>query len=708
MDGTDIGTFAIPRAADGRNRSMRTRWPSVLTFAAVLLFGAGYAERIHAAILPDSPSFAGGALLFSADPEAEPLPAPLQSTEAAIRVTGMLARVRVVQQFRNPASAWVEGRYIFPLPDTAAVDRMRLRVGDRLIEGQVRERREAQRVYAAAAASGRRAALVEQERPNMFTTSVANIPPGGTVTVELEYQQAVSYSDGRFSLRFPMVVGPRYIPGQPIVPDGDGASLATTVVADAGRISPPVRHPADGPVNPVRLSVELEPGFPLARVESPYHAVAVGQQDELRYRIGLAEGPVPADRDFVLQWRPLPGAEPRTALFSEPDTAGAGGYGLVQILPPFGDDSPAPPPREMVLVIDVSGSMHGESIAQARAALSLALERLRPGDRFNIIRFNHSAQALFPASRPADERSLSLARRLVAGLEAEGGTEMLAALRLALDQPQNPELLRQVVFITDGAVGDEDRLFDFIRRHAGASRLFTVGIGSAPNSHFMRKAAGFGRGTFTHIGRPGEVSERMGELLRKLESPQLTHLELTTRDGAAPVRVLPERIPDLYRGEPLLLALHWTGAAPVIEVRGRLAGRPWSQTLALGQARAGAGIGVLWARRRIEALMDAHRASRDGTVRDELRRAVVEVALAHHLASPFTSLVAVDVTPVRPGAESLQRRTVATNLPHGWDYDHVFGLPQTATPGPLLRWLGLALVLGTLLGWRLLPGRVRT
>lgn len=265
---------------------------------------------------------------------------------------------------RRPASAWVEGRYIFPLPDTAAVNRMRLRVGDRFIEGQARERREAQRAFAAAAASGRRAALVEQERPNIFTTSVANIPPGGTVIVELEYQQAVSYCDGRFSLRFPMVVGPRYIPGEPVVADGDGASLSTTVVPDAGRISPPVRHPADGPVNPVRLSVELEPGFPLAGVESPYHAVAVVQQDETRYRIALAEGPVPADRDFVLQWRPRPGAEPRTALFSEPDAAGTGGYGLVQILPPFGDDSPAPPPREMVLVIDVSGSMHGESIAR--------------------------------------------------------------------------------------------------------------------------------------------------------------------------------------------------------------------------------------------------------------------------------------------------------------------------------------------------------
>ena len=685
--------------------SLLSRSGSLLILLLMLLYGAGYAQRINAQ-WSHPPVESRGGMLFRTGPEAEPVPAPLQATEVAIRVSGMLARVRVVQHFLNPSDAWVEGVYVFPLPDTAAVDHLRMQLDDRIIEGQVREREEARRSYVQAAASGQRATLVEQERPNIFTASVANIAPGSTVTVELEYQQTVEYEAGGFSLRFPMVVGPRYIPGVPVGPAGTGWAVPTTAVDDADRITPPVRLPSQGPVNPVQLSVELAPGFEAAAVESAYHPVTVESPEANHYRVRLAKGAVPADRDFLLRWRPVGGALPRTALFSESDDAG-GGYGLVQLIPSVGDEAPLPAPREVIFVIDVSGSMHGESIAQARAALLLALGRLGPDDRFNIIRFNDAATALFPAAHRPDGWGMAQARQLIAGLRAEGGTEMLTALQLALAHGHSDGRVRQVVFLTDGAVGDEDRLFEYIRQNAGSSRLFTVGIGSAPNSHFMRKAAAFGRGTFTHVGSPDEVGERMGELLRKLEAPQLTHLELETVASEAGVELLPERIPDLYQGEPLVLALRWHGAAPQVRLRGELAGQPWSQALDLSKARAGAGVNVLWARRRIDALMDQHRAAADDNERAQLRAAVVETALHHHLVSPFTSLVAVDVTPVRPGAEPLHTRAVETNLPHGWDYGHVFGMPQTATAAPLLRLLGVALLALALLFWRFRPGVAR-
>ena len=614
------------------------------------------------------------------------VPAPALDTRVELHVTGMVARARVHQEFVNPATVWAEGIYVFPLPEDAAVDHLRMWVGDRVIEGVIREREAARQAYEAARQQGQRASLVEQERPNIFTTSLANIPPGAAITVEIEYQQVVRYDGGEYRLRFPMVVGPRYIPGTPVSAAGTGWAPDTDQVPDASRITPPVQHPSGGPINPVTLRIELDAGVPLGRLESPTHAIQTAPLAAGATLIELAQGPVPADRDFELMWQPAAEAAPTAALFAEAGRDAT--FALLMVMPPAAGALVPSVPREVIFVLDNSGSMQGASIEQAKAALTLALGRLQPRDTFNVLRFNHTTDAVFAGALPATPLNVRAAARWVAGLRATGGTEMLPALARALDGRERVERLRQVIFLTDGAVGNEERLFAMIRERLADSRLFTIGIGSAPNSHFMREAARLGRGTFTFIGTPHEVQDKMLALFQKLESPTLTDLRLELPPGAA-AELLPERIPDLYRGEPVVVALKTRALPPGVTLRGTLGGAPWERSIALHAAEPGAGLHVHWGRALIGALLDRRHA---GVSEEETRTAVIRVALEHHLVSAYTSLVAVDVTPARPGEAPLQTHTLKTSLPHGWEYTAVFGMGQGATSGPLHVVLGLALL----------------
>ena len=632
------------------------------------------------------------------------LEAPTLETEVHMQVSGLLARVRVRQAFHNPGTDWAEALYVFPLPEQAAVDRLRMRIGERLIEGEIQEKEAARRRYEQAREAGHRAALVEQERPNIFTTSVANLAPGARVEVEIEYQQTLHYADGEFRLRFPLVVGPRYIPGQVLTTDtatpvfaGDGWALATDEVPDAPRITPPVRDPGEVAINPVQLTIELDAGFPIGALESTYHPIDRQVHGPQHMSIRLAAGRVPADRDFELVWRPVRGTEPRAAWFRQ--SLQGTNYGMLMIMPPVevAETMPAPA-RDLIFVIDTSGSMHGDSIQQARQALQLALGRLGSQDRFNIIQFNDRSQALFQDPQPASPERLRRALAYVQRLQAEGGTEMLPALHLALGQGGEREALRQVVFLTDGAVGNEEALFQAIRAGLGESRLFTVGIGSAPNSHFMRKVSEYGRGSFTHIGDSREVAARMQVLLRKLEQPALTDIQLEVA-GDVPLELHPARIPDLYHGEPLLLVIRAGQLPGEIRLRGRLGTQDWHYRLPLAGGREGTGIATEWARRRIDELMGRALEAQDPESRAALRREVVETALRHRLVSAHTSLVAVDRTPARSRLERLERHALETNLPQGWSHAHVFGSPQTATAASLRGLVGLLLLaLAGLLG----------
>jgi Ca-activated chloride channel family protein len=664
------GGFEALRRARARSRRCNGAMKTLLAFLLLLALPALAAE----------PPRCGLFLKGRSGDDA----APLIAAEVEIRVTGHVARTRVTQRFSNPHPDWYEGVYVFPLPERAAVDRLRMTIGERVVEGEIREKEQAKQTYAAAKAQGRRAALLEQERPNLFTSSVANIGPGEEVRVDIEYQQALHYDQGRYELRFPMVVGPRYTPAQ-------------MDAADAARITPSVLRPdASTEIhNPVTLTVEVQAGLPIGGLRSPSHQIETGDCSGSACRAVL-RGPVPANKDFVLDWALAPGAAPAAAALVE--SKGDRYYGLVMVAPPAPERRAAPMPREAIFVIDTSGSMQGASIEQAREALELAIRRLGAADRFNVIEFNSHAQALYAEARPATQDNVQRAVRWVRALRANGGTEMAKALDLALDGRETPGRLRQIVFLTDGAVGNEDPLLRMIRERLGDSRLFTVGIGSAPNSHFMTKAARFGAGTFTYIGRIDEVKEKMDALFARLESPVLKGVRIDW-GGAAGVEAWPKQIPDLYAGEPIVVLFAAERLGGEIAVSALAGDKPWQVGVPLAAAEGDGALSSLWARESIGALMDQ---LRGGAPEAEVREAVLKLALQHHLVSRYTSLVAVDRTPARSAEARLKSAGVATNLPEGWTYDGVLGgeLPRGATSLRFDLLAGVLLLLLAALLWR--------
>ena len=642
----------------------------------------------------------GGALRLSAAGDAQAVAAPLVATDVRIDVAGIVVRTTVTQRFVNPTSAWREGVYLFPLPDKAAVDHMRVETNGRMIEGQVRERAAARRAYEQAKSEGRQSGLVEQERPNLFTTSVAQLPPDAEVVVTIEFQETLRYDGGTFRLRFPLAVTPRYVPGALVAsPEiaGDVDPLATDAVPDADRVAAPFAIPGDGQVAPVTLAVAIDAGFPLAVVESTSHAIDVGRLPDGRTLVELADGVVPADRDLELAWKPAVGAEPGAAVFTEQSNGRT--HALVMVLPPSVEAAGPALPREATFIVDTSGSMSGVSIVQAKEATAFALSRLKPGDRFNVIEFNSRTRTLFAAPMPVDPRTIAAAQTFVANLRAEGGTEMKPALTAALAPDALPGYARQVVFLTDGAVGNEHELLKLIRAKLGDRRLHTIAIGPAPNAWFIRKAAQFGRGTSTFIGDVSDVRERMTALFEKLERPVLADLSITWPVGA---EVYPRELPDLYSGEPIVVAASFAGAPATLSIVGRRGKSAWGTLLPTGAGVPADGVGVLWARERISALSDA---IVEGAPEDEVRPLIVATALEHHLVSKYTSLVAVDVTPMAPGGADPLRTAIPGLLPAGLDpAGFVGGLPQTATPAPLLLIAGFSLAA---LAWMVRPRRRR-
>jgi Ca-activated chloride channel family protein len=600
-----------------------------------------------------------------------------------ITVSGPTLRARITQVFRNPTKDWVEATYVYPLASNGAVDTLKMVVGDRVIIGDIKERRQARVIYEQARRAGQKAALTEQERPNLFTNSVANVGPGETVLVQIEYQEPVHQSGNEYSLRVPLVVGPRYNPA-PVVqsvdfrPDGSGWGTTTTdPVPDRDRISPRVLDPSKNPpVNPTSITVRLQAGFPLGEVKSHHHAIKADSPDAMTRIVTLADGAVPADCDFELSWKPAAEKAPSVGLFRE--HVGDADYLLAFVTPPALEQAAQKAlPREVVFVIDNSGSMGGTSIVQAKASLLYALGRLQPTDRFNVIRFDDTMDALFSTSVPADAGHVRQATSFVDALQARGGTEMVPAMRAALtDRLGDTNSIRQVVFLTDGAIGNELQLFETITAMRGRSRIFMVGIGSAPNTYLMTRAAELGRGAFTHIGSVEQVEERMRGLFAKLENPAVTGL--TARFTEASADATPSIIPDIYRDEPLVLAAKLDKLAGSLEIRGRVGDRPWSVTLPLQNAAEGKGLSKLWANRKIGDA-EVARTMREMTPEDA-DKAILALALDHQIVTRLTSLVAIDKTPSRPDGEPFRLSELPINLPAGWDFEKVFGERPQQSP----------------------------
>lgn len=677
------------------SKKLRVRLWLLPVVAFVLLFVVISAQA-NVDQQPDWEAISGGELWLTND-ENQRIPALLTQTSMIdVKVNGLLAKVRLTQTFTNPSSEWVEGEYLFPLPEKSAIHRFEVQVGERKIVGVVKEKNVAKRIYTEAKAAGKKAGMLTQQRPNLFTSNVANIGPEETVSVVIEYIEQVRFDHGVFRLRIPTTLTPRYLasssiqkqvsglhnetldgrdemPEQPIVLNGQGWQGGNEEITGAFGSS-------GG--NAFSLDASIDMQMPLGNVESLYHSIRLNKQDT-GYQLSLANGEETMNRDVVLEWQVVAGAMPKIGLFME--QVDGEDYGLLMMLPPSAQASKNIA-KERVYIIDTSGSMGGASIRQAKQALLQSLSRLSTEDSFNIIEFNSITSSLFPHPVPATSKMLNRANHFIHGLEASGGTEMLPALQQALSNPamqasgalgaqyldNQHERVRQVIFITDGAVSNELALMEKVQKSLGNQRLFTVGIGAAPNSYFMRKIAEFGRGTFTYIGHVNEVQEKMDALLRQLESPQLTDIHIQWPEGTD-VEHYPAKIPDLYAGEPLLLVVKSKPLSGAVGISGRLASKKWSQSLSIegssspllsemAEAEASAddtrgekGIAKRWAREKIANLLDQKII---GKSPDIIRDEVLAVALKYQVMSPFTRFIAVEEAISRPSTEGLKKGIV--------------------------------------------------
>lgn len=641
-------------------------------------------------------------------------------TDVKMQVTGLTNRVMLTQTFVNNSEQWIDGSYMFPLPNNAAVDSMQLLIGERKIEGQILPKKAAKRRFDEAKQQGKRASLVEQLRPNIFTTAVANLAPGEQLSVSISYQQQVDYQDGVFSFRFPMLVNPRYTPPQIFADNAsyirgskpaDELSLAQlmrqTVEMSSASTSLQqqlqlLQHSAEQYARGVDsqglsldLNINLNPGFELARLDSLYHVIDTMTRSDGSIDIQL-ENSAP-NKDFVLSWQPIIGARPEAALYTQTglshpqaEPSAQHDYALMMLMPPQGQAAEALElARELILVIDTSGSMSGQSMIQAKEALHQALSGLKAKDRFNIIEFNSSVRSMATQPLTVNASSLRRARAFVNSLHADGGTQMYPAIEAALAKTEELEspsaALRQVIFITDGAVSNEQALFDLIRNNLASSRFFTVGIGSAPNSHFMQRAAELGKGTFSYIGKQSEVKQQITELFNKIAHPVVRDIKLQFADGTVP-EYWPVNIPDLYLGQPIMVSMKiLSGSQQQVVVSGEIQGQYWQRSLNLRSSQRAAGLDLLWARQYIAALELYKTAANESRVEQQ----VLALALKYHLVSSQTSLVAVDVTAHKPqGIDSRQQR-IASGMPSGWLRPEM--LPQTATSSRLSLLLGALL-----------------
>ena len=644
-----------------------------------------------------------GTLLFKQHNSKRFLQAPQLKTQVEIEINGLVANVKVKQKFTNTSNNWQHGVYAFPLPDNAAVNQLKMRVGERVIIGEVQEKKQARKTFNNAKKSGRQAALIEQHRPNLFTTVLANIPPNEEIEIALSYFQQVDYQAGEFSLHFPMAITPRY---QPKESSSSGAYHSL----------PELSYQAQGQF--IDLVVDLYSGAALAHVNSINHSLISTQQEAGHYSLKLVNQPL--KKDFKLIWQYNEHALPQVLNFQQ--TYQDKKYGLLMVLPGEHElrelnKSKIIPPRELTFVLDTSGSMAGDSLAQAKQVFKYALTSLNEHDSFQLIAFNSYPTKLFDDPVLASETNKKHAWRFVSKLESTGGTEIKSALDLVLNNKltaknSNNEKLQQIVFLTDGAVGNEAEIFSDIERNIGSKRLFTVGLGTAPNRYFMKKAAEIGRGSYQFISNHSELVKQMDRLFTKLSQPVLTDLTMSLNDVNAnakgKLKTTPNPIPDVYAGEPLFLSYQVTGEQSGSLLSGIYQGKTWSVNIkdyqqensdndvlgdvlgnvldtvsgdALGANESSQTLlaktntdqnipplATLWARRKIA---DHYRQLM--LYKDVKAKAnIIELAFKYHLVTPFTSLVAVEKKASRVSDKTANAKQLTNMLPAGQK------LPSTA------------------------------
>ena len=581
---------------------------------------------------------------------------PLKHTKVSIEVSAFVARATVEQVFENPFAAPVEAVYTFPLPDRAAVDDFELTVGDRTIRGEIKRREEARAVYQQARSAGYQAALLEQERPNIFTQSVANLEPGKEVVVRLRTVETLKYERGVYRLAFPLVVGPRYVPGG-------------RRVAGAALVSPAVLPPGMRSGHDVSIEVSLDAGVPISNLTSPSHRIVSEARSVSKAFVRLADGDAIPNKDFLLRWS-VSSERPAVGLLAHRD--GLDGFFTLLVQPKGEIDAAEATPKEIVFVLDTSGSMYGVPLEASKKLVAKALHALGPKDTFNLIRFAGDNQIYSKTPLSNDESSIERAIKWFEGQQGGGGTELLNAMRAAFMVPPDPNRLRIVVFLTDGYVGNEPEILGEIGKVVGDARIYTIGIGSSVNHYLLDRMADLGRGAYVFV-RPDERADDAMEAFRSwVTKPYLT--DLTVDWGGLHVADFgSERLRDLGSGQTMTVVGRYLDAGDGdIVVRGRLAGRAWEQRIHVKlpeKEDRNEALAALWARGRIEELMLGSAQGMTEAVKAE----VIALALEYRLMSAFTSFVAVDDSVVVNPAGVSPTVHQAVPLPEGVSFEKIFG-----------------------------------
>ena len=624
-----------------------------LTIAVLSTAAAAAAQR---------PVTQGALLIKDASGQAR-LECPLKHTDVKAEISGFLNRVTVTQEFRNTAPDKIEAVYVFPLPHEAAVDRMTMHIGSRVVKGTIKRRAEARAIYEAARNTGRAAALLDQERPNIFTQSVANIPPGETVRIEISYVERLPYEAGTYEFVFPMVVGPRYNPAS---------------VNDARSISPPVARPETRAGHDISIAVKLDAGLPIDWIASPSHEAVIDRPAASRATVRLRSGQTIPNKDFILRYDVAGGRIQDTILTYR---NGNNGYFSLILQPPDKVTVRDLTPKEIVFVLDTSGSMSGFPIEKAKEAMDLALAGLNPFDTFNLITFAGDTHVLFPAPVPANPENLARAREFLRLRQGQGGTEMMKAIRAALASSGSQKHIRIVCFMTDGYVGNEAEILSEIRLHQNA-RIFSFGIGNSVNRYLLDKMAYAGRGEVEYVSLRDDGSAAAKRFHERVRNPLLT--DITVEWNGLPVsEVLPARIPDLFSAKPVVISGRYGGPAKgTVVVKGKLAGSPWQKAVAVdlpASAPAHDTIATLWARTKIDALTGD-----PGT-----EEAITQLGLDYKLMTQFTSFVAVEETVINEGGQP-RRVDVPVEIPDGVSYDGIFGANEMAMAAPMMQFSSAA------------------
>ena len=597
----------------------------------------------------------------------------LTNTDVKGKISGNISRVEVTQTFQNPYDKPLEAIYVFPLPDQAAVDDMEIKIGDRVIKGNIKKREEAKAIYERARQEGRTAGLLEQERDNIFTQSLANIKPNEQIKVTIRYTESLKFEQGDYEFVFPMVVGPRYIPGQAIDPQGN-----TTQVPDASRINPPILKPETRSGNDISVSLQIDAGVPIRNLYSTSHRLDIKNNGET-VELKLANGDNIPNKDLIVRYKV---SGDRTAPTVLTTTTDQGAHFATYLIPAIAYRADQIVPKDVVFLMDTSGSQSGDPILKSRELMRRFINGLNPNDTFTIIDFSSTTRQLSRVPLQNNSTNRLLAMKYIDQVDANGGTELMNGINVATNFPAASDgRIRSVVLITDGYIGNDNEVIAAVQKNLKpGNRLYSFGVGSSVNRYLLDRIAEMGRGT-SRVVRQDEPTQAVAEkFFRQINNPVLTNIQVKWEgDGAAP-EIYPSNAPDLFAEQPLVLfGKKGDRANGKLKITGIAAGgERFEQTLDVNfdaNSDSNLGIAQLWGRARIKDLMNQMM----GGELKSLVDAVTQTALNYRLLSQYTAFVAVsEEVRVNPDGGKVTVQ-VPVLLPEGVNFGGVTdGIPEQA------------------------------